>query len=28
LDEVAIGSLVLLCGVAVAVFLRMKRQSQ
>jgi len=28
LDEIAIGSLVLLCGVAVAVFLRMKRQSQ
>ena len=27
LDEIAIGSLVLLCGVAVAVFLRMKRQS-
>jgi len=28
LDEIAIGSLVLLCGVAVAVFLRMNRQSQ
>jgi hypothetical protein len=28
LDEIAIGSVVLLCGVAVAVFLRMKRQSQ
>jgi hypothetical protein len=28
LDEIAIGSLVLLCGVAVAVFLRMKQQSQ
>ncbi len=28
LDEIAIGSLVLLCAVAVAVFLRMRRQSQ
>ena len=27
-DEIAIGSLVLLCAVAVAVFLRMRRQSQ